>query len=371
MRHERRTFALLSLALAFAATGVALGREQALRIGNDVFLAGDEAAFRDDVTGDALLAGGEVSFEGSTGGDAVLAGGRVQVRGNVGEDLYAAGGEVSVGGTIAGSARVTGGEVRIDESARINDGLSVAGGRVELNGHAGRYVQIAGGEVRINGRVDGDVGVSSGELVIGPRAVIEGRVTHRGPRAPRVDSSAQVQGGVHHVPSKDVDGHALRKLFTFAALLWLAGWTIVGILILGLLPGASRAVTDTVRSRPWAAVLLGLALCFAIPVVIVLCAITLVGIPLALLLLCLYLVLLPLGYLASVATLGDWLLPRLRGGKPVTTPMRIGVFVLVLVVAYLITRIPVIGGLIVLALLLAGLGGLVLAVVPRRQPASV
>ncbi|MGH8285864.1 MAG: hypothetical protein ACRETT_08870 [Steroidobacteraceae bacterium] len=369
MRHERRTFALLSLALAFAATGVALGGEQSLRVGNDVFLAGDEAAFRSDVTGDALLAGGEVSFEGSTGGDAVLTGGRVRVRGNIGEDLYAAGGEVSVSGTISGSARIAGGKVRIDESAQINDGLSVAGGRVELNGHAGRYAQIAGGEVRIDGRVDGDVDVSSGELVIGPRAVIEGRVTHRGPRAPRVDSSAQVQGGVHHVPSKG-DGRALRNLFTFAAFLWLAGWTIVGILILGLLPGASRAVTDTARSRPWAAVLLGLALCFAIPVVIVLCAITLVGIPLALLLLCLYFVLLPLGYLASVATLGDWLLPRLRGGKPVTTPMRIGAFVLVLVVAYLITRIPVVGGLIVLALLLAGLGGLVLAVAQRRQPAS-
>jgi hypothetical protein len=123
-----------------------------------------------------------------------------------------------------------------------------------------------------------------------------------------------------------------------------------------------------VRSRPGPALLVGVALLLAVPIVIVLVGITLVGIPLALLLLCLYFVLLPLGYLAAVATLGDWLLPRMRGTKPITTPMRIGAFVIVLIVIYLVTRIPLLGGLVALGLLLAGMGGLVLSILRRGSP---
>jgi cytoskeletal protein CcmA (bactofilin family) len=362
---NERTVVLLAV-LSLAAGSIACGSErETVRVGDDVFVAGDEAAFRGDLAGDALLAGGKVVLDGAVGGDAVLAGGDLDIRGNITQDLYAAGGELEVAGRIGGSARIAGGEIRIADTASIAGGLSAAGGRIELDGHAGEYAQIAGGKVRINGRVDGDVRVSSGELVVGPDAVIEGRLTYRGPRDARVSSAAQVRGGVVNVRDERRHGRTLERVFGWFAFVWLAGWTLVGILLLALLPGASRAVTDTVRSRPGAALLLGLAVLCVVPILIVLVAITVVGIPLALLLLLAYLLLLPLGYLAAVAAIGDTLLPRLRGSKPSTTPLRIGAFILMLVLIYLLTRIPVLGGAIAFALILAGMGGLALALAAR------
>lgn len=362
---------LLALSLLALHSPAALSKEvrsfRVFSVGNDVFAAGDHASVRGEVNGDALLAGGEVTLEGRVGGDAALAGGRIALRGDVAEDVYAAGGELTIAGRIGGSARITGGEITITEDASIADGLSIAGGRIELLGHAGQYAQIAGGEVRINGRVDGDVNVSSGSLVIGPDTVIEGRLTYRGREEARVSENARVRDGVVHVP--DRRHGRFERMFTAFTVIWLAGWTIVGIVLLALLPQASRTITDTLRARPGASLLVGLALLCVIPIIIVLGAITVVGLPLALLLVCLYLVLLPIGYLTSVAALGDWLLPKLRREKPVTTIMRIGTFILALIVVYLVTRIPVLGGLVAFLVVLAGMGALGLAVVRRRTAA--
>jgi hypothetical protein len=352
--------------LSLGAMSPAIGAErERLRVGDDAFVAGDEALLTDDVSGDALLAGGEVFLDGTVGGDAVLTGGRIAIRGTVGQDVYAAGGRLLVSGRIGGSARIAGGEITITEGASIADGLSIAGGRIELDGHAGRYVQIAGGHVRINGRVDGDLTVRSGDLVVGPDAVIGGRLTYRGPHAARVSSSADVRGGVVNLPEERRHGRILGRVAGFFSLVWLAGWAVVGVLLLALLPAATRTVTDTVRSRPGAAALLGLALLFAAPVVIALIAITILGIPLAILLIGVYFLLLPLGYLASVATIGDWAIPKVRSTSEATMPLRIGAFLLVLVVAWLVTRIPVLGGLIAGVLVIAGMGGLVLALTRR------
>jgi hypothetical protein len=368
MRVERLVVLALSLlALAPQASLSTEGRSS--RVGNDVFAAGDHAAIRAEVNGDALLAGGEVTLEGRVGGDAALAGGRIALRGDVGEDVYAAGGELTIAGRIGGSARLAGGEITVTEDASVADGLSLAGGRIELLGHVGQYAQIAGGEVRINGRVDGDVNVSSGSLVVGPDTVIEGRLTYRGREEARVSENARVRDGVVHVPARR-HGRAFERMFTTFTVIWLAGWTIVGILLLALLPHASRTVTDTLRARPGTALLVGLALLCVIPIVIVLGAITVVGLPLALLLVCLYLVLLPIGYLISVAALGDWLLPKLRRGKPVTTAMRIGTFILAIIIVYLLTRVPMLGGLVALLVVLAGIGALGLSIGRRRTAAT-
>lgn len=357
------------LALVMSATASAADRERAsMRIGDDVFVAGDRAVLRHDVAGDALLAGGEVELAGAVGGDAVLAGGRVELDGRVEEDLYAAAGELVIRGNVGGSARITAGEIDLHQDASIGDGASIAGGRIELDGRIGRYAQIAGGSVRLNGRVDGDVTVRSGELAVGPDAIIEGRLIYRGDREARVSPSAQVRGGVASVASSDDERRFAKRVFRWFSVAWLIGWVLVGIVLLALLPGATRAVTDTVRARPGASLLVGLALIIALPILIVIVAITIIGLPLALLLAALYVVLLPLGYLAAVAALGDWLAPRLRRAKPVTTLVRLGAFVLALTAVYLVTRVPVLGGVLICALILVGMGALALAMRRRGPP---
>jgi len=355
---------LVLATLGFCTASAASGEDvKARRLGSDVFVAGDEVRLSEEVAGDALLAGGEVDFDGTVGGDAVVAGGRVRIDGTIRDDLYASGGEVRIGARIDGSARVAGGEVEFDESSNVAGGLTVGGGEVSLNGSVGRYAQVGGGRVRINGTVAGDVDVAAGELRVGPDAVIEGTLTYRGREAPRVASGAQIRGGVKHIP-RGPDERGLRALFGFASLVWLIGWIIIGVLLIALAPAAVSRVAETLRTRPWAALLSGLAVLIAAPIVMVILTITLIGIPLALLLLFAYLALIGIGYLASIATLADVALMRRRAAAAPSRGMRIVAFAVAAIVIYLLMAIPVIGGLLWFLLVTFGMGAIVQSVRP-------
>lgn len=361
---------LTMLAVLSCVSPVRAADEASRRMGNDLFHAGRSVEVADEVPGDALLAGNRIAVKADIGGDVAAAGRSVSLRAPIGEDLYAAGETVTLSSQVRGSARIAAGTVEITSGASIADGVSLAGGEIEFEGHSGSYLQVAGNDIRLDGRVDGDVEVSGNRLRIGPRAVVQGSVTFRGPRAAEVAEGAQISGGVRNLPAERRGGeHGPGRLFGFFALVWLLGWAIVGALLLALLPGATRNLTSAARERPGLALLLGFVLLVSLPAAAFILGITLVGIPLALLVLCLYLVLLPLGYLTALAAIGDSVLTRMRGSA-VPTALRIGAFVLALIAAYLIIQIPYVGPLVGFLLLLAGMGGLALSVARlwRRSP---
>lgn len=334
------------------------------QLGNDLFATGGEVRLADEIYGDAIAAGGAVTLEGTVRGDALIAGGRLALRGTVDEDVYATGGEIRVAGHIAGTTRLAGGQIDLDRDAVIDGGASLAGGQVTVDGHLGQYVQIAAGSVRINGQIAGDVEAAGGELSVGPNAVIEGSLTFRGPEPPQVAAGAQVRGGIKHIEEKH-DRRILGRVLGTFALLWLLGWIIVGCVLIALWPGFARSVSEAATRRFGVSLLTGLLVLVAVPVLVLMLMISLIGAPLGLLLLCLYLVLLPLGYLASAAAIGDWLLPRLRKGAEIATRHRVLMLLGVLVALYFVTRLPVIGGIVGLLVMLTGMGAMLLAAVAR------
>jgi cytoskeletal protein CcmA (bactofilin family) len=336
------------------------------QLGNDLFATGGDVRLAEEIYGDAIAAGGEVALNGTVRGDALVAGGRLALGGTVDEDLYASGGEVRVTGHIAGSTRLAGGEIELDRDSVIDGGASIAGGHVSVDGRLGQYVQIAAGSVRINGQVAGDVEAAGGELSVGPQAVIEGSLTFRGPEPPEVAAGAQIRGGVKHIEEKH-DARILRRMLGTLALVWLIGWIIVGSVLLAVWPGFARSVSDAATQRFGLSLLTGFLVLVAVPALIVLLTISLVGIPLGLLLLCLYLVLLPLGYLATAGAIGDWLLPRLRKGAAIATRHRVLMLLGVLIALFVATRLPVVGGIIGLLVMLTGMGALLLAAVGRYR----
>jgi hypothetical protein len=169
------------------------------------------------------------------------------------------------------------------------------------------------------------------------------------------------------MPAEPEDEHRWPAIIGGFAFIWAAGWIIAGVVLIALMPRRVGAITATARERPLRALLTGLLLLLLIPIAAAILAITLIGIPLALLLLFAYLLFLPLGYLAGIASVSDWALPRLRAGKPVSTGMRIGMFIAATLVLFALSWVPVIGAVIGVLLLLAGLGALVVAAHSRRS----
>src|SRR6516164_6072478 len=337
--------------------------------GNDTFMAGSNVRVIDGSPGDAILAGGWISTSGVVRGDEVATGGQVDLGANVEGGLYAAGGHVRLDGKVGHNARIAGGHVDVGPDAEVQGGLTIGGGDVTVNGRVGKYLQVGAGSTRIDGHVGGDLDVASGELSVGPDAVIDGVLTYYGPQPATVARGALIHGGTHYVERKHWSPRGPQRRFGVGAWIWLAGWIIAGTVLLALWPGFARSVSEAAQRQPGIALLLGFAVLVCVPVALLLLTISIIGIPLALLLLSLYLLLLPLGYLAAAAAIGEWLLDRMHRGAEVLTRQRILMLSAVLIVLFVLTRVPVLGEPLRFLVIIAGIGSLAIASAARHRTA--
>jgi hypothetical protein len=360
----RRTVGMWALpALVLVATR-ALAAEPAtyrVTLGDDLFAAGNDVRVEQQVKGDAFLAGQRVDTSGGVGGDLIAAGTVLQLNGSIGDNVYGAGQRIELTGSVGRNARLAGGELHIAPAARIGGSLSLAARRIDFEGQSQGYLSAAGRSIRIDGHVGGDARIVGAELDVGPHAVIDGSLTFHGPKPPTVDGGARIAGGVHYTAEQiRYRAGRHRGVFGFGSWLFLIGWMIVGGLLLGIWPGTTRSVTDVTAQRALAAGLLGLAALIATPVVVVLLLITVIGIPLALLLLWVYLLVLWLGYLTAATTIADRLVAH-GPGVAEATGRRVAVLIATLLVLFFVRRVPVLGPLVTVLLLLVGMGGILLA----------
>jgi hypothetical protein len=329
------------------------------RFGDDIYLSGRDVALREAVPGDAVLAGGRVAVLERVGANALVAGGSVSIDASVGQDLYAAGGEVRVAGPVGDSARLAGGRVTVARDADIGGALTAAGARVVLDGHVRRYALVSAGRTEVNGRIDGDLRVVGGELVLGPNAVVQGRLDYRGAESLRRAPGAQVRGGIAEAAM-----HAQHGVPRGVLVAWVIGWIIAAALLLALAPRASRRVTQVLRARPIAAPLLGMALLVGLPLLELLLVVTLVGLPLGVLVAAAWLALATLGCLAAAAALGDAVVER---RAPARTGPRALAAALALLVLFALARLPYVGWLVWPLALLFGAGAIALAAFGARR----
>jgi cytoskeletal protein CcmA (bactofilin family) len=369
---------LLALIFTTVLTPAAAQHDASAVLGGDQFVAGRSVRLGEPVAGDLFAAGGSVDVDAEVGGDALLAGGKVRIGGDVGHSLIGAGGQVTVHAKVGRNVRVAGGQVEFAAASRVAGNVSVAGGEVTLRGAVLGDVQAAGGRVYIDGPVGGNALAGSGRLELGPNARIAGTLRYRSGDALRLDPAAQVQGGIQPLTlgggsDDDDDDDRYDRHERFArgvGWLWTIGLVLLAAVWLAVLPRASARVSQTLRERPGASLLLGFALLLCVPVAALLSILTLVGIPLGLLLLALYLALLPIGYVGAAVGAGDWALQRWRAAAAARPGWRIGAAALALVVLALLGMIPWLGVIVVAAALLAGLGALPLALRSRDASAA-
>lgn len=355
---------MLGTTAALAAPTTPHDESSVRRFGDDVFIAGRHVDWSESTTGDAALAGQNVEANGRVGGDALIAGRRVAIGSTIAQDLYAAGADVRLAGSVGNSARVAGGRVVVLPGASIDGGASLAGNRVSIDGHVGRYASVAAGHTAINGRIDGDLTVASGDLSLGPNAVVQGRIDYRGRHPAQIAPGAQLLGGIEQSLVQPWAGGPIGF-----GLAWAAGWIVAGALLLAAAPRVTRRVTLAMRDKPLASPLLGIALMIATPIVVVILAATVVGLPLGLLWALAFVLLVPLGYLATAAALGDRLAER-RERVAAKTWRRALAMALALLVLTALTWLPYVGWLIALLTVPFGIGAMLIAFRRARRDAA-
>jgi len=353
---------IFSLFLALLVTsGPAGAADQASgTLGDDRFVAGEDAALAERVEGDAFIAGGRSHLDGHVGGNALATGGAVEVRGEIAEDLYAAGGDVRIEAIVHGNARIAGGTVFLERDTDIAGNATVAGGSIEQSGRVGGNLQVFGGRVRINGAVDGNVDIASEDIHIGPDAVIRGRLTYQGPGRPQVADGAVIAGGIErrHRQWRGLgeESGLGRALAGVLHALWFAGVLLSGILLVAVFPRFTREAAATARRDTLTSLGLGAALLVAVPILALMLFVTIIGIPLGFATLMGYGLLLMLGYLTAALAVGDWLLERSRPAEAGNAGWRMLFLLVALVGIALLRWVPWIGGVAVFVLFVTGLG---------------
>lgn len=334
---RRYHFALLGVLLVlFAATVPAIVAAET-RAGGTVIVGPNE-------TIDGLEAfGGDVTVLGTVDGDLSGLAGSVTVAGNVTGSVDVAAGSLRVEGTVGGDVEAGAGSVTIARDGVVAGNLDVGAGAVSIDG-----------TVLGNARVGADV------ISLGPTAHLAGDLDYDGDL--RGQDTARIDGTVTHEPDLEVGGFLSSTPLAgvgdalFSAYFFLVN-LLMGALLLLLFPGFTASLTSESRERPGRTSLAGIIAFLGVPVGLVVVGLTIVGLPFSLLGVAGYLLALWIGAVYGRLIVGAWLLDLVdREGRWLA-------LVVGLLVVELVRRIPVVGGLAELFVLVLGLGALALALV--------
>lgn len=334
-----RLLALLVASLVLLATVPGLAAAES-RTGGTVVVAEGE-------TVDGLEAfGGTVVVRGTVDGNLQAFAGSVVVAGTgrVTGDVSAAAGDIRIAGTVDGTVEAAAGSVEVVDGAEVGGDLDAAGGSILLGGTVRGDATLAGESVRLaaSAVVDGGVEYDAGQFTNDGATVGDGVV-----RNENLSTGPSIQGAL--LPN------------------WVAGVygllvnLALGALLLLVLPGFSRRVADRALTTPLTSGGAGLLVALAVPVVLVVVALTIIGIPLSLLGLFLSLAVLWAAAVYGQIAVGEWL-TELANQDSRWLALAVGVILVTLA-----GRLPIVGGIITAVVTLLGLGAVALAVRDRRR----
>jgi cytoskeletal protein CcmA (bactofilin family) len=326
-----------------------------LTFGGDRFVSGETVAIQGAIAGDLVVAGGRVSLflDSNIAGDLLAAGRDVRHTGNAAEDAYIAGRRVLLEGTIGGNARLAGSEIRLTPNSHLAGNLSAAGANLLLEGRIDGSVLVAGRDVHLNGVVVGDVRIRARNLTLGPATRIEGVLRYRSSEVLQQQTGAVVSGGIERTAWDD-DRAQRPEAQTLG--LWSAGLILLSVVLLAVLPSFTRQAAATLRTRPGGSLLTGFLACLAIPIAAVLAFITIIGIPLGLVLLLSFTTVVLASLAIAAVAAGDGALRRLSPAREASPGWRSISAALAVLLLMLVASIPLIGGVLVLLALFAGIG---------------
>jgi hypothetical protein len=198
--------------------------------------------------------------------------------------LIAAGANVEVLGNVSGGLKAFGANVVIP--GNIQGGLIVFGANVSLSGKFRDKVKGGGANVILSGTFDDNVEIGAARVTVTPTAVIKGDLIYSAAVLDRQEGS-QIAGKVipRKIEKKEIEGwrrkgeRVLAWLGAIFVLVCVTGLIIVGLVINHFFPKLTGTIVTTITESPWKNIGIGLVFLVVVPVIVVICFITLVGIP--------------------------------------------------------------------------------------------
>lgn len=349
----------------------------------DLYAAGRTVSISKDVNGDLFVAGRTVDVHNKVSQGLNAAGSTVSITSQVNDDVRAFGSDVTIRGPIAGDLLVGGGAVTVGSDAVIFGDAVAGGGSLIFRGTVGKNLIVRGGDVTLEGVFHGNIDVQAGNVVIaGPvegnakivaenisiaqGASFKGTVEYWS-RTGRANFGSALAPGQHAVyksdlapsmaPKAEVAGAAAAFFGVFSLLSIL--WAILVIVVFGLL--TKTFFTDAAKllhRRPWRCFFTGLLFVIAMPVVVFILFLSVLGVPLAILGTAAYILLLLFASPLSAMVLARWV--EFATEKKWNKLAFFGMSLAAFLVLKILNFIPVIGWLVKGVLIFLALGAYLL-----------
>lgn len=338
-------------------------------IDGTLYAAGTTVRVDGTVKGDLICAGQQVTVNGTVEGDVLCGAQNITVTGHVAGNIRSAAQTISVTGKVDGSVTIAAMTATISNDAVIGRDLTAVGQDVTLDGTVGRDAQIGSGTFNTNGKFGRDLNVEATTISLNDKSTVGGNFAYVSKGDATVVTGAHITGKTtHHQPPQNKQTPQALSVSAFLSTLALgfASFLVLGMALLGASPRLMAATSHAIAKSPLGTLGAGLSLLILPPIVSLIIFVTIIGIPLALVIFFAWLVALIMAFSVSAHALGKMLVAKLKWQEkwPNFAALVMGVFVI-----FLLALIPYIGGYVMFAALLWGLGGLGYAAVGQRRTA--
>ena len=335
-------------------------------VDDDLYAFGGSITIQGTVKGDVVASGGMVIIDGTVTGSVMAAGGTISVGGQVSGSVRAAGGSVSVGGRVGGDVVVAGGTLSLGPNSQVGRDVVIGNGTTTLAGQIGRDLSGGGGSLVISGRIGRDVQVSADRFEVTAGAVVNGSVIYTSANQAIIASGARMGGTVlRKEPERAVPSGPASQFIDWVRTL--VGFLALGLLIVFLLPTFTRRSNDTLTRSTIVSIALGAGLLIAVPILALIVFVVGAlagGWWIGLIVLALYAVAIATSVPLAAVAIGALILRYSGRQAHDAIALLIG-----LVALLLVAIVPVVGWIVMLLAMLAGLGALALTLSRSRAPA--
>lgn len=330
-------------------------------VGEDQYVTAVSGVIEGTINGDLTIFTGSLSISGEvTGNVTVFSSGTVTVTetGRIGGSLNGSSSALSMRGSVGSDVFFTAGSVVIEESGIVGRDLLAFGGTTRVDGEVGRDLRGRSFRSTVDGTVGGDVDIATQSLSIGATASVSGDVVYRSPADADIAGGASIAGTITKLPTQSNFIYSL--VLSLANIIGFLGFVVAGLVALWLFRASGARAVGAILTRPIRSFLVGLGVVILVPFVVVLLAVTLVGIPLSVVVVAVAAIGFVVGAVPAVTALGNRILLN-KGGL-------FGAFLVGAILWRLgIWLIPVVGGALFAIGLVWGIGAWVLGVVATRR----
>ena len=342
-------------------------------LGDDLFISGLDVRISNAEVESLYISGEDLISEANITGSAYSAGRSINLRGNIGRDVYAAGMDVSIEAAVDGDAKLTGYDVAL--LGALAGDLLASGFKINIEAPVAGYALLSGKRVSLNSTISGDLALTAESVSFGPEARVDGKlIIYQSDRN-------QIIVPEYVIPESRIERRSLDDFrggfgvvnflqSALALLVWLLVLTLAGAILAAVAPNYLSSIRERITAKPFRTLGWGfIAISLATGSIIML-ALTIIGAVLIPVVILVTLVALLLAYVIGVYILGTLTLALVKKPKPESFLQHIVAAGVGAVLATALALIPLLGWLLILALVLIGIGAITVKMMQRATPAS-